>query len=216
MKAIIGGAAGVVALGGALLLANTRSTTNSVQASNPAQTVASTSAGMQVPVAVDCGEGRQALIRPMAPGQAYSQVECAPAPVPVAQPYAANYLVPPGAYPVASGAYPVASGAYPAVQQVPVQERVVYRDRVVYQDRPVYRSSGVRRTSSARRASYSPYQTAEQRRVRSWKKSALIIGGSAAGGAGVGAILGGKSGAKKGAIVGGVGGLVYDLATRNK
>jgi hypothetical protein len=51
---------------------------------------------------------------------------------------------------------------------------------------------------------------------RSWKKSALIIGGSAAGGAGLGAIVDGKGGAKKGAVIGGIGGLVYDLATRNK
>ena len=51
---------------------------------------------------------------------------------------------------------------------------------------------------------------------RSWKKSALIIGGSAAGGAGVGAIFGGGKGAKKGAVIGGVAGVVYDIATRNK
>jgi hypothetical protein len=54
------------------------------------------------------------------------------------------------------------------------------------------------------------------RQGRTWKKSALIIGGSAAGGAGVGAILDGGSGAKKGAVVGGLAGVVYDLATRNK
>ena len=47
-------------------------------------------------------------------------------------------------------------------------------------------------------------------------RDAAIIGGSTVGGAIVGGILGGGSGAKKGAIVGGIGGLVYDLATRNK
>ena len=51
---------------------------------------------------------------------------------------------------------------------------------------------------------------------RSWKKSAVIIGGATAGGAGVGAVLGGGSGAKKGAVVGLVGGTIYDIATRNK
>lgn len=203
MKAIIGGAAGVAALGGALLLANTRSTSQGVQAQNPAQTVASTSAQAPAgPMYVDCGDGRLALIRPVAPGQQFPTVECAPAPI-VPQGYTQAYGQPAG--------YLVA-GAYPAVQvQQPVQERVVYVDRPV--TRTVTRSSPTYR----RTASYAPARsTYEVKRGRSWQKSALIIGGSAAGGAGVGAILGGKSGAKKGAVVGGIGGLVYDLATRNK
>lgn len=199
MKAIIAGAAGVAALGGALLLANTRSAST-----NPAQTVASTSAQPQVgPMYVDCGDGRMVLIRPVAPGQQFSYVECTPAPAAVTpQAYAPGYGQPAG--------YLVAGQAYPAVQvQQPVQERVVYVDR------PVTRT--VTRTRAARTASYAPARgTYEVKRGRTWQKSALIIGGSAAGGAGVGALLGGKSGAKKGAVVGGIGGLVYDLATRNK
>jgi hypothetical protein len=55
-----------------------------------------------------------------------------------------------------------------------------------------------------------------ERPQRSRKKSALIIGGSAVGGAGVGALVGGRRGAKRGALVGGIGGVVYDLATRNR
>ncbi len=51
---------------------------------------------------------------------------------------------------------------------------------------------------------------------RSWEKEALIIGGSSAAGAGIGAIAGGGKGAGIGAASGGVAGLVYDLATRNK
>ena len=51
---------------------------------------------------------------------------------------------------------------------------------------------------------------------RTWKKSAAIIGGSTAAGAGVGALLSGGSGAKKGAVVGLLGGVVYDIATRNR
>jgi hypothetical protein len=210
MKAIIGGAAGVAALGGALLLANTRSTSTAVQPQNPAATVASTSAQAQVgPLYVDCGDGRMALIRPAAPGQQFSYVECTPAPVAVApQGYATGYAA---GYGQPAG-YMMAAGAYPAVQvQQPVQERVVYVDR------PVTRTVTRSRPAYRRTASYAPARsTYEVRQGRSWKKSALIIGGSAAAGAGVGAILDGKSGAKKGAIVGGVGGLVYDLATRNK
>ena len=51
---------------------------------------------------------------------------------------------------------------------------------------------------------------------RSWEKEALIIGGTAGGGAVIGAVAGGKKGAGIGAAAGGVGGLVYDLLTRDK
>jgi len=50
---------------------------------------------------------------------------------------------------------------------------------------------------------------------RSWEKEALIIGGSAGGGAAIGAIAGGKKGAAIGAAAGGVGGLIYDVLTRD-
>jgi hypothetical protein len=196
MKALIGGAAGVAALGGALLLANTRTTTSAVQA-NPAQTVASTSALAPTgPTYVDCGPGRIAMFRPGVAGQAVPQVECVVSPNAVAQGFVEpNTLMAPGQYPVQA-------------QQPIVQERVVYRDR------PVTRT--VSRSTPRRAVTYRTAAPAEVRQGRSWKKSALIIGGAAAGGAGVGAILGGGSGAKKGAVVGGIGGLVYDLATRNK
>jgi hypothetical protein len=72
----------------------------------------------------------------------------------------------------------------------------------------------------ARPVSYEPQSyprtTTRAARGRTWKKSAAIIGGSAAAGAGVGALLDGGSGAKKGAVVGLVGGVVYDIATRNR
>jgi hypothetical protein len=51
---------------------------------------------------------------------------------------------------------------------------------------------------------------------RSWEKEALVIGGSAGAGTAIGALAGGKKGAGVGAAAGGVGGLIYDLATRNK
>lgn len=51
---------------------------------------------------------------------------------------------------------------------------------------------------------------------RSWEKEALIIGGGAGGGAAIGALAGGKKGAGIGAAAGGVGGLIYDLMTRDK
>src|SRR6185295_6204802 len=80
---------------------------------------------------------------------------------------------------------------YPVQQQyaAPAAQPVV--ERVVYVERPV--TSTVTRTRTVR----APvrYRTV-RREPRSWKKSALIIGGGAAGGAGLGAILGGGSGAK--------------------
>jgi len=51
---------------------------------------------------------------------------------------------------------------------------------------------------------------------RSWEKEALIIGGSAGAGTAIGAMAGGKKGAGIGAAAGGVGGLIYDLMTREK
>jgi hypothetical protein len=51
---------------------------------------------------------------------------------------------------------------------------------------------------------------------RSWEKEALIIGGSAGAGTVIGAVAGGKKGAAIGATTGGVGGLIYDLITRDK
>jgi hypothetical protein len=50
---------------------------------------------------------------------------------------------------------------------------------------------------------------------RTWEKEALIIGGTAGAGTAIGAIAGGKKGAAIGAAAGGIGGLIYDMATRD-
>jgi hypothetical protein len=65
------------------------------------------------------------------------------------------------------------------------------------------------------------YQRAPERRVirrpkRSVGTSALIIGGSAAGGAGIGALIGGKRGAGIGALAGGGAAALWDQITRRK
>ena len=83
---------------------------------------------------------------------------------------------------------------------------------VMLQDRGVSRDQFVRSNPTVveRRA------TPQQSKKRSWQKEALIIGGSAGAGAGIGAIVGGKKGAGIGAASGGIAGLIYDLSTRNK
>ena len=50
---------------------------------------------------------------------------------------------------------------------------------------------------------------------RDWKKTAMIIGGSSAAGAGIGGIFGGKKGALIGAAIGGGGATIYET-TRNR
>jgi proteasome assembly chaperone (PAC2) family protein len=52
--------------------------------------------------------------------------------------------------------------------------------------------------------------------VRSKKKSAAIVGGSALGGAAIGGLAGGGKGAAIGALAGGTGGYVYDRKSQKK
>jgi len=104
----------------------------------------------------------------------------------------------PAAIPPAQAlAAPGAGAVAVPVAAAPVQERVVYRDRVVY------------RTSAAARPRYYVH-------TRSKKHSAMIIGGSAVGGAGIGALVGGKKGALIGGLVGGAGGTIYDRKTHKQ
>lgn len=85
-----------------------------------------------------------------------------------------------------------------------------------------------RRTTVARTTAQEPvYRPAVQEREvvtderevvpednRTWGKTAMIIGGSAAGGAGVGGIVGGKKGALIGAAIGGGAASIYEATQR--
>ena len=76
-------------------------------------------------------------------------------------------------------------------------------------DRPVYRSS-----QGADREVVRDEPEVVREDDRSWGKTGMIIGGSAAGGAGVGGILGGKKGALIGAAIGGGAASIYEATQR--
>ena len=78
-------------------------------------------------------------------------------------------------------------------QQAPAR---VYRTAAPAQDRVVYR------------------ETEDAPPQRSWTKTAMIVGGSAASGAGVGGLVGGKKGALVGAAIGGGAASIYEAAKR--
>lgn len=91
--------------------------------------------------------------------------------------------------------YATAPQAAPlVVQQAPAPARV-YRTSAPVQERVVVR------------------ETAAQPQ-RSWTKTAMIVGGSAASGAGVGGLVGGKKGALVGAAIGGGAASIYEATRR--
>jgi hypothetical protein len=80
--------------------------------------------------------------------------------------------------------------------------------RVVEQVRPV------RTVSSAPAASPEYDRVVERKPGRNWKKTAMVIGGSSAAGAGLGAIFGGKKGALIGAAIGGGASTIYETTKK--
>jgi hypothetical protein len=87
-----------------------------------------------------------------------------------------------------------------------------YARPVSYQPDIVQRSAPQRiAPRTVRRSSPVQRETAPK---RSWKKTALVIGGSAGAGAGVGAIAGGKKGALIGAAIGGGAASIYEAVKR--
>ena len=136
---------------------------------------------------VNCGPYQRTLVRTTyLNGQPVASVDCVPAEN-AAQAGAAGFVTPQNLV------------AAPMAQPV------------VYQAAPAPRV--VRTVSSAPRATTQRVYT-ERRATRSKTKSAVIIGSTAAAGAGVGALIGGKKGAVIGAIAGGGGAFIWDQATR--
>ena len=82
---------------------------------------------------------------------------------------------------------------------------VVYETAPAPEPRRVYAEPRAVRTAPAR---------VERAPGRDWKKTAMVIGGSTAAAAGVGAIFGGKKGALIGAAIGGGAGTIYEVRKR--
>jgi hypothetical protein len=199
MKAILGSALGGLAAGTLALVASAAGRTTApadpwaMQSAGAARalTVADTRTGntatTNAPTMVQCEPQQDAVLRrSIVAGREVAEVTC------VSRTPAA---------PLAAEPYYDGRSAYsqsdivtqPVVRTQTVQARparqVVYRERAV-----------------ASRQVDAP--------KRSWKKTALVIGGSTAAGAGVGAIAGGKKGALIGAAIGGGGATIYEAIKR--
>ena len=136
---------------------------------------------------VNCGPYQRTLVRTTyLNGQPVAQVDCVAAET------------------VAPAAYAPQQFATPGVQPVVYQPA----PRVV---RTVSAPATRRTAPSAQRVVYT-----ERKPVRSKTKSAVIIGTTAAAGAGVGALIGGKKGAIIGAVAGGGGAAIWDQVTRRR
>jgi hypothetical protein len=100
-----------------------------------------------------------------------------------------------------------AYAAYPATR--PVAYRVSDgRQLPEYEPAPAPR----RVSTASRTTARAPI--VERRSNRSWQKTAMVVGGTTAAGAGLGAIFGGKKGALIGAAIGGGAGTIYEVRKR--
>ena len=151
-----------------------------------------------LPMVVSCEPNQRALVRPaVVNGATVSQVECVSGQFAAAAPAAYQPAVP---------------AAMPVNYAVPAQQSFVPLDNTrVVPVQPYPAAAPV----APRRVAYQRAPERVVRSTRSVKKSAVIIGSSAAGGAGLGALLGGKKGAAVGAIVGGGGATLWDQITRH-
>jgi hypothetical protein len=154
--------------------------------------------GLLNPRTVVDASGATSLMRPTAVSETVSQREAVPA-------YPANRsygYVPAGYMPTAYGAQPAQALTYvpaPAAYAQPV---------AMVQQAPAPVRTVAYEPAAPRRASTTRY--VERKPRRDWKRTAMIVGGSSAAGAGVGAIFGGKKGALIGAAIGGGASTIYE------
>jgi hypothetical protein len=100
------------------------------------------------------------------------------------------------------------------IEDLTPRQPLAYRvsDGRVVQAYDVYPASR-RVTTVARTSGPAPRRVVRSSR-RDWKKTAMVIGGSTAAGAGLGAIFGGKKGALIGAAIGGGAGTLFEVRDR--
>lgn len=99
------------------------------------------------------------------------------------------------------------------VECVPAASGVVYPAQVAQPVAYPVPASDVR-VMRARSYDYAPAPRRVVRPRRSWQKTALVIGGSTAGGAGIGGLIGGKKGALIGAAIGGGASTLFEATRR--
>jgi hypothetical protein len=200
MKAILGSALGGLAAGTLALVASAQGRTApadpwAMQAANapPALTVGdargASTATTNAPTLVQCEPQQEAVVRrSIVAGREVAEVTCAST--------RSVFASDPG-YADGRTAY-----AQSDIVTRPVVRTQTARPRVARQ--VVY-------TEPARVSR----QSEDVRSGRSWKKTAMIIGGSTAGGAGIGGIMGGKKGALIGAAIGGGAASIYEATKRH-
>lgn len=185
MKSLLGG----VAASALIFTYGCGAAPNTAAARTPAQAVATGQPG--APVIVSCEPNQRTLVRPVVMnGATISQIECV-----AADPQATAY-----------------AQAQPLPAAYSYDAQPVYRDLAPAQIVPVQRTTSVARPIRTRQVVYD--DPVEIKKKRSVKKSVAIIGGSAAVGAGVGALAKGKKGALIGAAIGGGGAAIWDQITR--
>ena len=123
------------------------------------------------------------------------------------------------------------ANTYPPANNYTTQEEPAYGMRApvrtvtsqqlgVQQPYPQQPYAEPERSYDSRRRHYSDRYEEHRPRVvtreRSFGHSAAIVGGSAGGGAAIGALAGGGKGAGIGALAGGAGGFIYDRLTHKK
>jgi hypothetical protein len=206
MRTILGAAIGVFAIGLVLILFGARNTAHpQILAASGEQLTASANgssdvgagwqadsrqAGSASQMLVNCGPGQRSMVRQsIVAGQPVIEVDCVGEALPRQASRQAQEWTGSGAM---AGAFVGDEVQYVAVRPQAQQAVIVSEPRVV-QQRPVYRQA--------------------PQANRPLQKRLLIIGGSAATGAGVGGLIGGKKGALIGAAIGGGGSTIYE-ATR--
>src|SRR5262245_4182640 len=118
----------VLGLIGGAAIVTTACARDTVQAAAPATAAASGASGV-LPVAVNCGPGQQALIRPaLVSGQAISQVECVAVAASAASPVPASVAMP------VSDVETIRVAERPAYSEAarPAAYRTASADRIVY------------------------------------------------------------------------------------